>query len=87
VASQDLLGQAWPRALGGRDVLDESRRHERPLWVHQPEPVPVDRRPPPPSARMAACHMPRRHFLAVAIAWGALIATLLAVVLAVRWLG
>jgi hypothetical protein len=87
VASQDLLGQAWLHASGDDGVLDESRRRERALWVHQPEPLPADRRRPPPSERMGACHMPRRHFVAVAVGWGALVTALLGVVLALRWLG
>ncbi len=84
---QDLLGQAWPHPLGEHGALDESRRREQSLWLHQPEPIPVDRRPPAPSDRMGACHMPGHHFLAVAIGWGALVAVLLGVVLAIRWLG
>jgi hypothetical protein len=78
------MGQAWLHSFGERNALDEDRRRERAQWVHQPEPIPVDRRPPPPSDRMGACHMPRHHFLAVAIGWGALVAILLGVVLAIR---
>jgi len=65
-------------------MLDEVRRRERALWVHPSEPIPVDRRPPPPSDRMGACHMPGHHFLAVVIGWGALVAVLLGLVLAIR---
>src|ERR1700724_419128 len=81
---QDLLGQAWPHPLGEHGALDESRRRERSLWVHQPEAIPVDRRRPPPADPMSAWHMPGPHFLAVVIGWGALVAVLLGVVLAIR---
>jgi hypothetical protein len=36
---------------------------------------------------MARCHMPRRTFLALTFGWTFAVATLLAVVLALRWLG
>lgn len=87
MALQDLLAQAWTHPVRDPRAEGESRRRERSLWSHQVEPGPVDRRPPPPSGRMDACHMPRRHFLAVAIGWGAVVAALLAVILAIRWLG
>ena len=86
MASQDLMGRAW-QSLGDRLAIDDDSRRERSLWVHQPEPISVDRRPRPPSDRMGICHMPRHHFLAVAIGWGALVVVLLGAVLAVRWLG
>jgi hypothetical protein len=85
VALQDLLGQAW--MLHDPRAEDEGRWRERSLWSHQSEPGAVDRRRPLRSGRMDACHMPRRHFLAIAIGWGAVVAALLAVILAIRWLG
>ena len=86
MALQDLLGQEWTHPVRDPRAEDESRRRERSLWSHQAEPGPVDRRPPRPSGRMDACHMPRRHFLAVAMGWGAVVAALLAVIMAIRWL-
>lgn len=87
MALQDLLGQAWTHSLGDPRAEDESRWRERSLWTHQAEPGAPDRRPPPRSVRMDACHMPRRHFLAIAIGWGTTVAGLLGVILAIRWFG
>jgi hypothetical protein len=87
VALQDLLDQAWTHAASDPRAEDESRRCERSLWSHQAEPGPVDRRPPPPSGRMRGSHMPRRIFLRLAFGWGAIIAVLLGVILAIRWFG
>jgi hypothetical protein len=36
---------------------------------------------------MRAAHMPRRVFLALVFGWGAIVAALLGVILAIRWLG
>ena len=87
MALQDLLGQAWTHPIIDPRAEDESRRRERSLWSHQAEPGAADRRPPRPSGRMDACHMPRHHFVAVAVGWGAIVVTLLGVVLAIRWFG
>jgi len=87
VALQDLLGQAWTHPISDPRAEDESRRRERSLWSHQAEPGAADRRPRPRSGRMEACHMPRRQFLAIVIGWGATVATLLGVILAIRWFG
>ena len=86
MALQDLLDQAWTHAASDPRAEDESRRRERSLWSHQAEPGPIDRRPPP-SGRMHASHMPRRMFLALALGWGAIVAVLLGVILAIRWFG
>lgn len=87
MALQDLLGQAWTHPHGDPGAVDDDRRREQSLWSHQAEPGAIDRRPPPPSDRMQACHMPRRHFLAVAIGWGAFVAALVGVMLGIRWFG
>jgi hypothetical protein len=84
VALQDLLGQAWTHPARDPRAEDESRWRERSLWSHEPAPAELDRRPPP-SGRLQACHMPRRHFLALALGWGAILAALLGVILAIRW--
>jgi hypothetical protein len=87
VALQDLLGQAWPYPLSAPRAADEGRRRERSLRSHHRGHGSPDLRPPPPSGRMRAAHMPRRVFLALAFGWGAIIAALLGVILAIRWLG
>jgi hypothetical protein len=87
VALQDLLDQAWTHPISDPRAEGENRRRERSMWSHQAEPGPIDRRPPPPSGRMHASHMPRRMFLGLAFGWGAIVAALLGVILAIRWFG
>jgi len=86
VALQDLLGHAWLHSGSDPRAADDTRRHERSLWCHSCAPGPADRRPPP-SARMGATHMPRAVFLALALGWGGVLAAVLAVVAAIRWMG
>ena len=85
MALQDLLLHAWPHS-GDPGTADDTRRQERSLWCHSCEPGPADRRPPP-SGRMGAAHMPRGVFLALAFGWGGVLAALLAIVIAIRWIG
>ncbi len=88
MALQDLIGQAWPHPLSDRRATDDGRRRETSLWrVRRADRSAEGRRPSPPSHRASRAHMPRRVFIAVAIGWAAAVATLLAVVLAARWLG
>ncbi|HEY4922237.1 MAG TPA: hypothetical protein VII40_19200 [Xanthobacteraceae bacterium] len=87
MALQDLLGQAWPHyPLSAPRAADEGRRRERSLWSHHRGHGSPDRRPPP-SGRMRAAHMPRRVFLALVFGRGTIVAALLGVILAIRWLG
>jgi hypothetical protein len=83
VALQDFVGHAWPHSLAGHRTTENGRRHETSLWRFRREPS----RRPPPSGRMRRVHMPRRVFLAVAFGWITVVASLLAVILAIRWLG
>ena len=77
-AGQRILGD--PR--GGNGVAREAS-----LWrFRRPTGAPLER-PCPPSRRMARCHMPRTAFLALAFGWTGAVAVLLAVALALRWLG
>ena len=69
-----------PRGGGGTG-------REASLWrFRRPTGAPLER-PRPPSRRMAHCHMPRTAFLAIACGWAGVVGALLAVVLALRWLG
>jgi hypothetical protein len=77
---------AWPHVGSDARASDGERRRERSLWCHPGEAASGDR-PPPPSGRMAASHMPRPVFLAFAFGWGAIVVILLGVVVAIRWLG
>jgi hypothetical protein len=83
---QHFGDHAWQRLLGGpRDA--DGTAHEASLWrFRRPTGAPLER-PRPPSRRMARCHMPRTTFLAVAFGWAGAVAVLLAVILALRWLG
>jgi hypothetical protein len=85
VALQDLL-HVWPLSGSDPRAADDRRRRERSMWCHSCEPGPADRRPPP-SGRMSASHMPRGVFLALAFGWGTVLAAVLAVVIAIRWIG
>jgi len=87
VALQDLLDQAWPHPLSDPRAADEGRRRERSLWSHHARHGSVGRRPSPRSAQMGAAHMPRRVFVALVFGWGAVVAALLGIALAIRWLG
>jgi len=75
-------------SLADHRTTDNACRHETSLWRFRrgagSEP---SRRPPPPSGRMRRAHMPRRIFLAVAFGWTLVVASLLAIILAIRWLG
>ncbi len=86
MALQDLIGQAWPHSLADPRAVDDDRRRERSLWRHHPEPGPTGQRPPPRSSRLGDCQMPRRVFLAFALGWGTILALLLGIVLAIRWM-
>ncbi len=86
MALQDLVGQAWPHSLSDQRATDDGRRREASLW-RVGRAGAARRRPPAPSHHASRAHMPRRVFIAVAIGWAAAVATLLAVVLAARWLG
>jgi hypothetical protein len=76
----------WQR-VPGEPRGEEGAPPEASLWrFHRPTGAAIER-PRPPSRRMARCHMPRRTFLALTFGWTFAVATLLAVVLALRWLG
>ena len=82
---QHFRDHAWQRILG--DPRAEGVAHEAWLWrFRRPSGAAIER-PRPPSRRMARCHMPRTAFLALAFGWTSAVAALLAVVLALRWLG
>ena len=83
---QHFVDHAWQRILGDPRGGDGAAR-EATLWrFRRPTGAPLER-PRPPSRRMARCHMPRAAFLAVALGWSFAVSALLAVVLALRWLG
>jgi hypothetical protein len=86
MALQDDVGQAWLHSLGDERAPDDGRRREAVLWrVHEERSA--SRRSPAPSRRASRCHMPRRVFVAVALGWVAAVGTLLALVVAARWMG
>jgi hypothetical protein len=88
VALQDFVGHAWPHSLADHRTTDNGRRRETSLWrFRHGDGFQPNRRPPPPSGRMSRAQMPRRVFLAVAFGWALVVASLLAVILAIRWLG
>jgi hypothetical protein len=83
---QHFVDHAWQRILGeSRDGDGVSQ--EASLWRFRRPTGAALERPRPPSRRMARCHMPRTAFLAVAFGWASAVGALLAVVLALRWLG
>ena len=93
---QDLVGHvrsfSWgDHASGDYSSPEGGRRHGTSLWrFHRETGSTTGRHPLLPSARLRAsrtCDMPRRHFIAVACCWAAAVTVLLAVGLAVRWLG
>ena len=92
---QDLVGHVWSYSWGGDHAPGDHPSPEgdrgTSLWrFHRETGSTAGRHPRLPSARLRAsrtCDMPRRHFIAVACCWAAAVAVLLAVVLAVRWLG
>jgi hypothetical protein len=77
---------AWQRILGDPRDGDGVAR-ETLLWRFRRPTGAAFERPRPPSRRMARCHMPRTAFLVVAFGWTFAVSALLAVVLALRWLG
>ena len=83
---QHFGDHAWQRFLGDRGAAEGVPR-EAWLWRFRRPTGAAIERPRPPSRRMARCHMPRTTFLAVACGWTGAVAVLLAVVLALRWLG
>jgi len=83
---QHFVDHAWQRLLGDPRAPD-GVPGEASLWrFRRPTGAGIER-PRPPSRCMARCHMPRGTFLAVACGWILAVTTLLAVALAVRWLG
>jgi hypothetical protein len=83
---QHLVDRAWQRVLGDPQAVDGVTR-ETALWrFRRPTGAPLER-PRPPSRRMARAHMPRMAFLVLAFGWTFAVAALLAVVLALRWIG
>jgi hypothetical protein len=83
---QHFGDHAWQRIPGDRPDGDGVAR-EATLWRFRRPTGAALERPRPPSRRMARCHMPRTAFLVVAFGWTFAVSALLAVVLALRWLG
>jgi hypothetical protein len=83
---EHFVDHVWQRLPGGSRGGD-GVAGEASLWrFHRPTGAALER-PRPPSRRMARCHMPRTAFLAITCGWAFAVAALLAVVLALRWLG
>ena len=87
MAVQDFVGGAWAHPQDTSEAGEEDRRREGVLWRVPRETGPLTNRPPSPSARMGNCHMPRQTCRWLAFGWAGAVAALLAVVLALRWLG
>jgi hypothetical protein len=83
---EHLVDHPWQRAPA-EPGSDGGVAREAWLWrFRRPSGAGIER-PRPPSRRMARAHMPRAAFLLLAFGWTLAVATLLAVVLALRWLG
>ena len=87
VGLQDFVGQAWPHLLNDPSAADGDIGPEASLWRFRRATGAAVNRPRPPSRRMGRAHMPRIAFLALASGWTLAVASLLGVVLALRWFG
>jgi hypothetical protein len=86
VGMEHFVDHPWQR-VPGEPRGDDGVAREAWLWrFRRPTGAGIER-PRPPSRRMARAHMPRMAFLALAFGWTFAVAALLAVVLALRWLG
>ena len=85
MALQDFVGQAWPLFLNDPSAADGDAGRAASVWRLRRAAGAISLRSP--SRRLRRADMPRGAFLVLAFGWAFAVASLLAAVLVLRWLG